>query len=478
MSNYNKNCEEHSKPLTYYCKTCNVLGCDQCLEILHREHTHYTIDKAYKSFPTIPSITKNNNEKLKKLANQAHKEEIKYENSLGEQEREFKEISKLLDQGFEKLYKILEEKKKELKMQLEKQFLTNQEEKIQRLKNLKSATQTIDNLALSYGQMKKLESKSDYLGTVSYLPEIIKLDQSFGKWKEKNEKERKLFEMKPFNKTINFSHQKNSLKQLGFSNQFDLEKSIIKLDKEIYFTAQSPKISMELHDYQGKVINDFSGIIVEGLVCYPNNEQSVLGDFKKEMVDLKQQLVCNFDLTEEGEYSVELFVNKQEAFLSCMVIDTCQDVWDSTRNNTGYQISNNGRTVFKNSSVSSDVSIIGTEVMKPNTGLWKFKVKIEKTTGRCIHIGIVPVGFTGRVCEQGWIYDICCKSRAHQGYDEATYGELCKDGDIVSILVDTDKGELSFERNGKNLGVCYRNLRMNVTIGVDIRRQGDGVTIL
>ena len=105
---------------------------------------------------------------------------------------------------------------------------------------------------------------------------------------------------------------------------------------------------------------------------------------------------------------------------------------------------------------------------------WSIKIlKSEENDGNSIFIGVAPsdIGqndWNNNKC--GWYFD-CFGSTLWPGppynYNLKEYGPRKEDGeyvhtgDSVGVVMDTEKGELSFELNGVNLGVAYEGIPLN-----------------
>jgi hypothetical protein len=99
-----------------------------------------------------------------------------------------------------------------------------------------------------------------------------------------------------------------------------------------------------------------------------------------------------------------------------------------------------------------------------NSGLWLFEVVI--LTDGLMQIGYVDGNFTADPLEgQGvgdhtnsWAFDgFRCKKWNVNSYD---YGEQWKVDDVIGVLLDTDRMELSYFLNGKFLGVAFSSIPM------------------
>ena len=105
---------------------------------------------------------------------------------------------------------------------------------------------------------------------------------------------------------------------------------------------------------------------------------------------------------------------------------------------------------------------------------WSIKIlKSRWNNGEYIFIGIAPTNINQNICNYnncGWYFD-CYYSTLWSGpphnYSGKEYGprkgggQYVHTGDIVGVVMDTAKGELSFTLNGVNLGVAYEGIPLD-----------------
>ena len=120
-------------------------------------------------------------------------------------------------------------------------------------------------------------------------------------------------------------------------------------------------------------------------------------------------------------------------------------------------------------------TIIGNTALPLNTVTsWSIKILESKNDGLGIYIGVAPSDidqdeyYNCNKC--GWYFD-CCYSALSSGpphnYDYKEYGPRKGDGqyvhtgDSVGVVMNTEKGELSFALDGVNLGVAYEGIPLD-----------------
>jgi hypothetical protein len=133
-----------------------------------------------------------------------------------------------------------------------------------------------------------------------------------------------------------------------------------------------------------------------------------------------------------------------------------------------------GRLTNNNSSLVSNgggycCSIADGDGMAPNTGQYYWECKVDNlgtTSDWQMAFGVATQALQldqyMSASAAGWAYfNQAC--RCHQsGSSTDAYGQRYNTGDIIGVLFDSDKGELSFWRNRQALGICYSNIREKV----------------
>lgn len=105
---------------------------------------------------------------------------------------------------------------------------------------------------------------------------------------------------------------------------------------------------------------------------------------------------------------------------------------------------------------------------------WGIKLLVISVAWAHIYIGVAPFDVDQDLNEIqetcGWYLD-CYSSALYSGaphnYNFKKYGPRKEDGeyvrkkDVVGVVMDTTKGELSFSLKGKNLGVAYEGIPLD-----------------
>jgi len=134
-----------------------------------------------------------------------------------------------------------------------------------------------------------------------------------------------------------------------------------------------------------------------------------------------------------------------------------------------YNITNNDLIATKNSKNGFNCVIIGDkEIPKDRISKWKIKInKINKKCNYDIYIGIGPNSFKGDLYNECWSI---CRSRDESKIElqmkdnESNYNnhnEDFKEGDIIEVIVDRKKGNLSFAINDVNFGIACSDIPKN-----------------
>ena len=129
-------------------------------------------------------------------------------------------------------------------------------------------------------------------------------------------------------------------------------------------------------------------------------------------------------------------------------------------------------------------TILGDACLEPNA-VNNWTVRILSTLGSDIYVGFAPNTISPsekhNPSKAGW-YLYCNSCRTYTGGNRSAYGpsEVLKAGDTVSVHVDTAKAEASFSINGKQHGVAFAKIPLNVPLVpvVLCYNKGDVVEIL
>ena len=112
----------------------------------------------------------------------------------------------------------------------------------------------------------------------------------------------------------------------------------------------------------------------------------------------------------------------------------------------------------------------------------KFKIQLTKVTSPIL-FGIIPKG-TNINGINNWQKGSIASSNNFAKHNLGVYTEFAKkeakEGSIVEIIADLDRGELSFSLNGNNLGIFCDNIIKDIEYVpfVDIRKEGSEIQLL
>lgn len=151
------------------------------------------------------------------------------------------------------------------------------------------------------------------------------------------------------------------------------------------------------------------------------------------------------------------------------------------KGNTDIHFSNNDKTLTHTSKLDKPETVYGKSIFL--TGIHYFTVKIEQTKiPSNLMIGVADTSLHRKNDTylshgpRGWGYYSYDGSSYHKFYGK-NYGEIYGSGDTVGVLLDLDKGELSFYLNGKSLGTAYTGIQGPVSPGFTLYNYGDEITI-
>ena len=191
---------------------------------------------------------------------------------------------------------------------------------------------------------------------------------------------------------------------------------------------------------------------------------------------MKTLLAEHKGTSEEEKMIVTGYVHDSEKYLPNDIFYNIPDVimfiiltyfhdpekWDPEKCDKGIII--NGDTVTNKQRLYKSVSM--TKCVEPDTGIheWKFKIIHMEYGWQVIGIWKSDNEF-GKIYTNGYGYIV--NSRAisdpeEHGSRRGQYGAICKDGDIVEMILDTNGTSnftLSYRVNEKHLGIAYNDVQ-------------------
>lgn len=124
-----------------------------------------------------------------------------------------------------------------------------------------------------------------------------------------------------------------------------------------------------------------------------------------------------------------------------------------------------------------------------------FHVKIQQKGSELFCIGFVTTKYTGgssrsgcigcsyngrKDLTDGYAYDIHSGTKLH-GHTSTTgdpYGESAGTGDVVAAILDLDKGNIEFTKNGKSQGIAFTNVNGSFYPAVSFYHKSSSVRIV
>jgi hypothetical protein len=114
------------------------------------------------------------------------------------------------------------------------------------------------------------------------------------------------------------------------------------------------------------------------------------------------------------------------------------------------------------------------------SGVHNWDVRIERCISKNIFLGVATKearldNYVG--CDRfGWAF-LANRALWHNKGKVRGYGELFRSGDTVSILLDLDRGTLSFSLNGRSLGVAVEGLVGPLYPAFSLYNEDDSITV-
>lgn len=119
--------------------------------------------------------------------------------------------------------------------------------------------------------------------------------------------------------------------------------------------------------------------------------------------------------------------------------------------------------------------------LKMVSGFHRWDLQIDRCVSKNIFIGVVTAdakmdGYVGSD-RHGWAF-LSNKAIWHGKAKTKTYGELFRTGDIITTVLDLDRGTLSFALNGRDMGIAAEGLVGPLYAALSLYNDDDQVTLL
>jgi hypothetical protein len=140
--------------------------------------------------------------------------------------------------------------------------------------------------------------------------------------------------------------------------------------------------------------------------------------------------------------------------------------------NTGGYLWSNGTKDFTMNTTNWTI-IMGTELKDKSKHTWSIKLKTLKQTGNswALIIGVAKKSHNMNTylgaSSDGWGY-VLNGMKNHNSGSGTKFAETYAEGDTITCTLDLQKGELSYKKNGKSLGVAFTGVKGPVCIACSV----------
>ena len=316
----------------------------------------------------------------------------------------------------------------------------------------------------------KEEKKNKLNENIKYLEKSSKnIEDSIKKLKEiydniiKSKEEMKLKISKIFTKIRNIINEREDQLLLELDNIYDkyfFKENIIKKGDKM------PKQIKILLD-KGKILNNEwndDDKLIERINDCINIENNI-----KDIIEINKNIENNnskkfkIKFLPENEKNIELAENIIK--FGEILYEENNEFKFKFKPGNNYTLCNNGLIAKKTSDNFWDCVILGDrEIPKDKISKWKIKInKINKHGGWDLLIGIGPNSFKKSFYNECWSIfryssrvQLCLKNNNNTSYNN--HNEIIKEGDIIEVIVDRKKGNLSFAINDINFGIACSSI--------------------
>ena len=312
----------------------------------------------------------------------------------------------------------------------------------------------------------KEEKKNKLNENLKYLEESSKgIEDSIKKLKEIYEKineskeEIKLKIAKIFTKIRSIINEREDqlLKELDnlYDNSYfkeDLIKTGEKIPNQIIYLMEKGKLLNNEWNDNNKLIETINNCII-----IENNIKRIIEINENIKKCNSKKLIIKF--IPENEEAIELLENIQN--FGEIFNEENNEFKFKFKEGNNYNISNNGLIALKDGNNGWNCVIVGDkEIPKDKISKWKIKInKINQSSSWDIFIGIGPRIFQSQLYNECWSIFRCSKKvqlylKNEQNSNYNNHYEVINEGDVIEVIVDRKKGNLSFAINNINYGIA------------------------
>ena len=327
----------------------------------------------------------------------------------------------------------------------------------------------------------KEEKKNKLLENIKYLEQYSgNIEDSLNKLKEiyeqmnKSKEEIKQKIINEFTKIRNLINEREDKLLSELDNIYEKEyfkEDIIKKGEKLPqhmkgFLEKGKELAKKWDDKEIKLITKINDCLnIENNIKNIIEINKNIENFKSKKINIKFSLIDNqiINLSETINQIGEVYNEEGE------------DLKFKFKAGTNYNTSNNGLIATKhNGGDDWNCVIIGEkEIPKNRKSKWKIRINKNKERNKNyndIYIGIGPNAFKGNLYSECWsIYSSCyhkvqlqLKQTNNSNYNN--HQEDLKEGDIIEVIADRIKGDLSFSINGVNYGTAFSNIPKDETL--------------
>ena len=310
----------------------------------------------------------------------------------------------------------------------------------------------------------KEEKKNKLNENVKYLEEISKnIFESINKLKEiyqkinESKEEMKLKISATFTKIRNMINEREDqlLKELDniYDNSYfkeDVIKKGEKLPNQIKALLEKGKLLNNEWNEENELIEKINKCInIENNIKIISEINDDINKYNSKKINIQflPENEENIDLSKNIKNFGEIIYNEDFKF--------------KFKPGNNYNISNNGLIATKSGDSAWNCVIMGEkEIPKDKISKWKIKInKINQSSSWDIFIGIGPRIFQSQLYNECWSIFRCSKKvqlylKNEQNSNYNNHYEVINEGDIIEVIVDRKKGNLSFAINNINYGIA------------------------
>ncbi|KAJ3438856.1 hypothetical protein M0812_14871 [Anaeramoeba flamelloides] len=469
-------CGLHKQPYTFYCDDCKSLICFKCQFNDHSKHNTELIEECYSKILELEQVKTPNCEEslgsIQKTIEELKKQSKQIEKKSQQQINLVKKYSLFLQEKIKEREQIILRK---INIEL-RQNLSEIELQKNKFKNSESMLLQTNTYIENMEKSKKGNEKINYLYNyckIKQIEDLIKKDFTLN--------------MKyPILKEIKFQSVLESINDFDFVDWFNITGYKIFFDPITEINKKIP-ISIELFDEKKKYlkIDIVKKLSIFLIIRNSSDNEYILDKFDYQLYEKQNKILAYFHPNKIGKHYLTLKIGnniianinekKNTKNKIKFIVRRKKDIWNSSLIDDSLILNEDGSQVTCIKKAKRDSWIHTTRIITEGVHMYKFR--IDKIL-HCLRLGVTNPENHNDPAISGYVYYLCDGYKRMHGMKMEKYGQKCKNGDVITMIINMEKRTLQFLRNNNNLGIAYKYLHNKLVVAMGTWTAGNQLTII